>query len=332
MKTILTLLSLGACALSTHAQPTLTQATNAPQAGTSFSFNYGPYVQPGSAGALQTWDLSALTTDSIVEAELVLASATPNGAQFPTADVAEVNDVVTTYYDVTSDGAYFAGSDDGTTVIPNTQMGKFLPFPCTFGSTWSSPQSATFTSEGTDVFRTGFATGEADGYGTLIMPWGTVTNVLRVHWVSELRDSTQFFNIDYTYDAYLYYVTGQSYPIAELVTATVDLFGSPSTSQFSRWTGEITMGTDGPARSEGRMHAYPNPATDGINIVVTEDMGVNPSVLVLDAAGKLAHQQVLSVAVGSTAPVDLSALVPGTYTLVVVDRKGLRSTAQVVLR
>lgn len=332
MKTILTLLSLGACALSTHAQPTLTQATNAPQAGTSFSFNYGPYVQPGNAGALQTWDLSALTTDSIVEAELVLASATPNGAQFPTADVAEVNDVVTTYYDVTSDGAYFAGSDDGTTVIPNTQMGKFLPFPCTFGSTWSSLQSATFTSDGTDVFRTGSATGEADGYGTLTMPWGTVTNVLRVHWVSELRDSTQFFNIDYTYDAYLYYVTGQSYPIAELVSATFSFLGTTQTETFSRWTGELSTGTTAPEATARSVHAFPNPATDGVNIVLTEDMGRNPSVLLLDETGRVAHQQTLSAARGSTAPVDLTTLRPGSYTLVVVDSDGLRWRTQVVLR
>lgn len=317
------LLTLGA-----HAQPVLTQATNAPQAGTAFSFHYGPYLAPGAGGAAQTWDLSALSTDSIVFAELVPAASTPNGAQFPTAEVAEVNEVVTTYYDVTADGAYFAGSDDGSTVITNNPMGRFLRYPCTFGTTWSSPQGATFTVDGMVVHRSGTVTGEADGHGTVLMPWGTVANALRVHWTTVVQDSTDLFTMQSTYDAYLYYVTGQSYPVAELVTATFTLFGNTQTEQFSRWTGALSTGGQ-EARVEQPV-LFPNPATDRLQAMVPAALGEGLTAVVRDAAGRAVLQAAWSGAQGRTRTLEVAGLAPGAYTLELTDRAGRRSAARFV--
>lgn len=333
MKQTLTLFTTVAFAIGTHAQPTLTFATNAPAVGTQYTLNYGNYVGPGNAGAMQSWDLSGLLSDSTDALEMVAPSSTTNGSAFPTATVAELSSPVTTYYQVDANGIHFAGSDDGTSLIVNAPMPKYVAFPCTMGSTWSTPHSAEFEYDGEDVFRSGTVSGEADGYGTLTMPWGTVPNVLRIHLMNVMQDSLALFTMDYTYESYLYYVAGQSYPIAELVTATIDMgFGQPQVVQFSRWTGELTMGMDAPSLTDGIVRAYPNPTTDGVNIVVTDDFAANPAVTVLDAVGCAVHQQGLVVTSGNTAPLDLSGLTPGTYTLVIVDRKGLRATAQVVLR
>ncbi len=333
MKQTLTLLAAFAFALNAHAQPTLTFATNAPTVGTEYTLNYGNYVAPGNGGAVQTWDLSGLNSDSTDVLQMVAPSSTTNGSQFPNATVAELSSPVTTYYQVNASGILFAGSDDGTSLIVNAPMPKYVAFPCTMGSTWSTPHAAEFEYEGDPVFRSGTVSGEADGYGTLTMPWGTVSNVLRIHMLNVMRDSLDLFTMDYTYDSYLYYVAGQSYPIAELVNATIDLgFGTPQVVQFSRWTGELTTGIDAPSFANGDLNAYPNPTSDVVNIVVTADMGANPSVTILDAAGRVAHQERLMVVGGTTSPLDMDHLVPGIYTLVIMDAGGRRSMARVSLR
>ncbi len=240
MKTILSFCSAALIALGTQAQPTLTAATNTPQPGGGYTINYGPYVPPGGTGANQTWNLAGLATDSSITVERVPPSTTTNGGQFPTATVAEVSDAVTQYYRVAADGIHFAGSDDGNTVIVHVPMGTYLPFPCTYGTVWSSPQHATFTCEGMTVTRTGTFSGNVDGHGTLIMPNGTINNVLRVRWTHTLQDAMGPITINHLYDSYVFFKVGQAHPIAELVTATINMGGGPITNQFSRWTGDIS--------------------------------------------------------------------------------------------
>lgn len=331
MKQSLTLIAASAFAMNAHAQPTLTFASNAPVVGTQYTLHYdGEYVSPGNAGAMQTWDLTGLATDSIDVLEMVAPSSTTNGDQFPNATVAELSSPVTTYYQVTPEGISFAGSDDGTSLIVNAPMPKYVAFPCTMGSTWSTPHAAEFTYDDNEVFRSGTVSGHADGYGTVIMPWGTVDNVLRIHLQNVMQDSLALFTMDYTYDSYLYYVPGQSYPLAELVTATIDMgFGNPTVTQFCRWTGEISTGVVAMPPTGNELSAYPNPTNDVVNFAVPTGMAANATVTVLDASGRAVQQERPVVMSGSTAQVDLRQLVPGIYTLVIADRDGARATAQV---
>jgi hypothetical protein len=331
MKQLLTLLAATAFAMNAQAQPTLTFATNAPVIGTQYTLHYdGEYVDPGNAGAMQTWDLTGLSTDSIDVLELVAPSSTTNGDQFPDATVAELSSPVTTYYQVTPEGISFAGSDDGSSLIVNAPLPKYLAFPCTMGSSWSAPHAAEFTYDDNVVFRSGTVSGVVDGYGTAIMPWGTVQNVLRIHLQNVMQDSLALFTMDYTYDSYLYYVPGQSYPLAELVTATLDLgFGNPTVTQFCRWTGELSTDTEAPAFTKNDLNAYPNPTSDVVNIVLSAAKATAPSLTVLDAAGRAVHQERLLVTSSCTAQVDLRELVPGIYTLVVQNGDGSRATTQV---
>lgn len=331
MKQTLTLFAAAAFTMNAHAQPTLTFATNVPVIGTQYTLHYdGEYVSPGNAGAMQTWDLTGLSTDSIDVLEMVAPSSTTNGDQFPGATMAELSSPVTTYYQVTPEGIHFAGSDDGTSIIVNAPMPRYVAFPCTMGSMWITPHAAEFSYDEYEVLRSGTVSGHADGYGTVIMPWGTVENVLRIHLQNVMQDSLELFTMDYTYDSYLYYVAGQSYPLAELVTATIDMgFGNPTVTQFCRWTGELSTGVEAHAFPGTDLIAYPNPTSDVVSIAVPADMQANPSGTVMDAAGRTVHQQRLVVMSGGTAQLDLRDLLPGIYTLVILDHNGLRASTQV---
>lgn len=330
MKKTLTLATL-AFALYTHAQPTLTFATNAPVAGTTYTIEHGNYVSPGSGGAAQSWDLSGLTSDSTAVMQLVAPSTTTNGAQFPNATVAEVSAPVTSYYQVTANGIGFAGSDDGTSLIANTPAPRYLAFPCSMGTSWSTPYEAQFNYDGNDVFRSGTVSGEADGYGILTMPWGTVPNVLRIHLMNVVQDSMALFTLHYTYDSYVYYRVGRSYPIAELVTATIDMgFGEPQVEQFSRWTSELSTGITAAAMVDGDLHVYPNPASGEVNFAMPAEMGTGTTVSVMDASGRLVQQ--LAPITGTLAHLEVQDLASGLYTLMLTGREGQRIATRFIKR
>ncbi len=330
MKTLLTICSAGLFAINAHAQPVLSAATNSPTPGNAYTINYGPYISPGGAGANQTWNLSTLATDSSLAVQYVAAASTPNAAQFPAATVAEVSALVTQYYHVASDGIHFAGSDDGTSVIAHTQMGRFLAFPCTFGTSWSSPQNATFDYEGMPVTRTGIFSGHADGYGTLVMPGATIPNVLRVHWTHTLQDALDFFTINYVYDSYAYFVAGQSHPIAEIVTASIDVGSGPQVNQFSRWSGDISTAIQ--ALGKEHIGVFPNPASDEVNVTLPPQLMAPSHIAVVDMAGRTVFNKILSGTNTRTVRIDVNSLFSGVYHLTVITTDGQRSTVPLIIR
>ncbi len=276
---------------------------------------------------MQTWDLSGLTIDSTDVIQIVAPSSTPNGDQFPNATIAATSNPVITYYQVTSDGVFFTGSDDGTSIIVNDPLPKYLAFPATMGSSWSTEFASEFTYEGDVVMRSGTVNCEVDGYGTLQMPFGTVQNVLRIHMMNEIEDVMDMFTIEYTYDSYLYYTPGQFYPIAELVTGTIDMgFGSPTVIQFSRWAGDITTDLATTSSPNDQLQVYPVPANDLVHIKDAGRIGEVVSATVIDAAGRVVLRSDLIVE--HIIPLDLQNVRPGLYTLYLTDRRGKRMTTR----
>lgn len=322
MKHTSTLLAALAFTLHAAAQPVLTASSNAPVPGMAYTIAYGTYVAPGNAGAAQTWDLSTLVADSTLNVSLVQPGTTTHGAQFPGATVAEVSQAVTNYYTTSNDAVNFRGSDDGTTVIVDNPMGRYMVFPCTIGTNWSSPHGADFTFDEMDVERRGTFSGEADGYGTLIMPWGTVENVLRVHWNNTLQDSMEAFVMDHTYDSYVYFVEGQWQPVAELVTATIDMGFGTLTNQFARWTSSLTTSAPEAHTTRSALKVYPNPAVDLVHIALPEELNSPQQITITDMTGRVVISRAWHDSGDRTATLSLASLKPGTYHITVTDRSG----------
>lgn len=330
MKHLITLLIAASIGLFAEAQPTLTLATNAPTAGTGYTLNYGAWASAGPGGTNFTWDLSTLTADSSLSVQYAAVAGTPNGAQFPTATVAEVNDVVTQYYRVAADGIHFAGSDDGESIIVHNPQGIYLPFPCTIGDNWSSPQNATFTSEGMTVTRTGNFSGGADGYGTLVMPSGSIPNVLRVHWTHTLEDVMGPMTMVHTYDSYVFFVAGQAQPIVELVTASIDFGGGTQTRQFSRWTNAVSTHIDD--RATDALGLFPNPADEEVTISWPAELGTPATVAVVNMAGRTVMHEHLPATSSTSTRIHVGSLFAGLYHVTLTSSNGRRTTATLCVR
>src|SRR5690606_25605950 len=103
MKPFATLLTLAIVA-GVQAQPVLTFQENAPVPGTSYLLHFGPFVDPGSAGADQTWDMIGLTTDSTMNITLAAPGTVIGNEAFPGATVAETGNEATMFWRAENDG------------------------------------------------------------------------------------------------------------------------------------------------------------------------------------------------------------------------------------
>jgi|GEM_PF-6242156 len=179
------LMSLGAIA-----QPTATSSI-IPEPGDSIHLirSQTNNFLESSTGANQTWDFSSLSPDP-GNAEFYFKffnpEDTPHGDRYPTAQLAAMNpDSQFVYYIFDGQALQLIGA---VGIVPGfgTVFADYLDnefeqvFPVDFGVTWSDDFN------GNNVFGVASApfngdiSGEIDGFGTLVLPSGTFSNVLRV--------------------------------------------------------------------------------------------------------------------------------------------------------
>ncbi len=316
-----------------QAQPTLTETTNAPVAGLTINLNYSAAMAPGSGGANATWDFSTLSVDSTDVVQWVLPSATVNGALFPSADVAELWDVIA-YSEVDPTGLYVVGSDEQGTIVTYSDPRQALPFPCTYQTNWNDPYEGAYNVVGLDVVRSGVYGGTADGYGELIMPWGTVPGVLRIHVQAAQQDSTAFGTLFVYIDAYQYFVAGNPWPVAQVVTTTAVSIGGTFSTAYSLWMDELSTGTPAAPTAEANgLLVSPIPASEVVNIRSRNGWEAGTELRVHDAQGRLVLARTVPSAGPAPESFDVTLLSPGVYSATATDRNGdLARAAFVVAR
>jgi hypothetical protein len=173
------MLSLALPCLS-FAQPTITNAGDL-TIGTVLKFKScdGSTVTAGSAGANQVWNYANVTQlqDTVTE-WMVHPSTTTNGNLFPSANLVEkYSDGKFVYLNKTTNENQMVGYVDTTQSFPPTDYPDpmlIIKRPITFGNVFTD----NFVMTGSST--PGTITLNADAYGTLILPNGTFTNVLRV--------------------------------------------------------------------------------------------------------------------------------------------------------
>lgn len=176
MKKILLFIAV-ACSVNAFAQPILTSGSNVPLPGSSFQILGALAISgTGGPGANQTWDFSN-NSFSILDTLIVInPSASPFASTYPSATYSYTFASTYTYlqasagkmealaYGITAPGS-------GNDFSPNPRT--LTPFPFNFSDiatdTWQAVGG-----------NTNNVTLTYDGYGTLITPAGTYSNVVRI--------------------------------------------------------------------------------------------------------------------------------------------------------
>ena len=282
--------------MATMAQPVI-QYANLNPVGSSYAVHV--VTDPGASdpntdGAGVTWDFSSATLlMNAGSVTFVDPASTPYGASYPTSDLAQeialpggttytYFDLSTTQLDMLAQGV--GGSEPRIYTDPKTPLVFPFAYPDWFIDYYSE--------NGTD-----YSVSRAYmGYGTVILPMGTYTNVVKM---ASTSGSIDFF---------------RSNPVAQLVQISED--------------GEVLVFTDaevGVQENERSavLSAWPNPAADQVRID-----GVSGSAAwhLLDGQGRSVQQ---GNHAGGALLMDLAPLAVGRYLLVVHSDEAIQRTVLV---
>jgi hypothetical protein len=257
--------------ISLKAQPTLTATGCNPYLGQTFSMvtTSGTPISAGNSGANQTWNLSSITGTPTGTITMVAPSATPYAASFASANLAyATNGGGVGYLSTSSTYMRVCGLGSPSATIAYNDLEDILHFPFTYNNTFTDTYSAVFVTT-QQFYRRGTMTATADGYGTLITPNGTYTNVLRVHYVEVSQDSTDLggfpYTIDYQTDQYTWFKEGTHKELASVYTSSNSV--SADTYGGSYLTGNV--GIDDIDQYISSSAISPNPASDIIKLDLT---------------------------------------------------------------
>ena len=189
------------CPLIGFTQPVLTHNIT-PIFGAQYDAQFidNPNFNPGPEGANQTWDFSSLQGQFEIHFNILDPADTPETDEFPDASfVWNIVEFESFFYYKNTDesisqmGTAVASDTETTFLVINTELEEALQFPITFGTTYDY-----HTEYDNYLFGSLLNSGQrdatltADGYGTIITPYGTHENALRIKIV------TTEFNINST--------------------------------------------------------------------------------------------------------------------------------------
>lgn len=328
MKNIILIISALLFPLALAAQPFISNVVSA--IGDQFVLNQSEIApSPGSSGAHVSWDFSDQAIDGFTGTYTVkLPSEVEGSDMFPNATTVWSLDMDTIQLDsflsfenniFRSYGTTTVFEDINVVMIYSDPLDHF-PYPIEYQDAGSDTYAGNLIGMGGEFPLTGTQSYEVDGWGTLITPYGTFENVLRITrtatetlggglTVLTERTQTSWYSPDY--------------PVAvlDIVTDFSSTMGMPldSTQTISAmvsYTPNNTVGIDD-HNPENTFIIYPNPTTDQISINF-EGLNQNTILKIYSTTGKLTKE----VSLTANEKIDVSALSPGIYIAVIqVDGK-----------
>lgn len=262
---------------------------------------------PGAAGANITWDFSNLDLMMLGTDTSIPVAGSPFASTFPTANYAYRYDGMggTRYYyhNITASKyeilALGYNNDLGWNYTPDPMV--WAQFPYTFGMVFTDTFQSTDDEMATSVTYT------YDAYGTLILPTGTFTDVIRQKVVKNGQTNYNWFNVE------------PFFPLLQTVLEENSLGVVKNT----------TLGTDD--RSKATFSLWPNPTSGQISL--SSDVSFEQAKLsVYDALGKKVVETDIILSSGDAFALNLSNQTSGLYFLTLSDANGKQLLARKIIR
>lgn len=257
MKKSLLLTTFSLVGLGALAQPTFQTSDFYPSIGETFTVHTSDYVSPGPSGSNVTWDLSAMTNNS----STVVNVLAPDPSYPTTTHHIEYVGQSDIHAELTSTEYLVVVEVSSTSSIVYSNPHKMYQFPMTMGDNFSDNFVGIVTQGTASLNRTGTVDVEVDGYGTLITPAGTYTNVLRIHNVKAIDDEYLGNTYQSSIDMYTWIQAGTHLELANIQTfESGGITGNTCTYTDVNTTGLADQ------YSENSLVLYPNPAQDIVTL------------------------------------------------------------------
>lgn len=255
------------------------------------------------------WDFSGFVTTSPFELGIYAPENSAYSQHFPEADCyfshpGNVHDFQKiSEQSIARVGVYW--SFFGLMVYSDYEM--MMSFPFTYNSEFSDIFQASIEMSDPTYERVGEVVVTADGYGTLVLPWGSISNVLRVNSVATYIDSNEDFEIPDTLTNHLYYHPGALSFVAGANSAGVFTFMDEGMVNLIENVGPDAL-----------SFAYPNPANTFLNVPFWSSAG-GGNVTLSNASGQMVIQESFISNDLGYIQLNTSALSEGFYLLTITQ-------------
>ncbi len=320
-------------------QPSITYSGNAPQIGDIYYHsNTNDLLNPGPAGANQSWDFSEINVSSTSQSSIMNPNNTPFANDFPECNqVYHFNETSTyLYYDLSQDemNHYGEGFDDNPPmIIYFTDPIKEIEYPFAYNNSFDDEYASSKIYEGLTWHTHGSVTTTADAWGSVTTPEDTYNNVLRVLSVRNQVDSVfieDIFMYATTCTIWNYsWHTGSSHtPVMAISIFDSDIL-SDTTSNYTTSTQHVVN----PVTEIRSLQVYPNPASDKILVSFTTNRINKITISIVDLTGKEIMQYQKDVISNGLQTFDLSLnmLKKGLY-FVKIDDGNSTSSKKIIVR
>jgi hypothetical protein len=319
MKKFYSFLALSSLPLITLAQPNLGSGSMNILPGETYSYQRGDYMFPPEDGEINAiWDYTAFNSMMVFTENYV--SPTVGGGMGSSTVAIDYGGGTYIYYRGTSTKFEQVGlTGPQSSLNCNGNSITAFEYPFTYGSSFSDTYSCSGQSQGYGFTRTGTMTGEGVGYGTLQLPYGSVSNVLLIRYQQAHTDVGALIDDDYTATIHLFVKPGVKVPLLTIG----DLNGTFTTQTYSILLNANFVGMAEAMAQDIGIELMPNPATTSLD-VMHSTTGQNMTYEIFDGLGRVVStSSITAMAPGITRnTIDVSTLPAGNYQLRITDSTG----------
>lgn len=321
------------------AQPVIDQV-DAPQEGDVFPYIAAGYVPITESGTDVVWDLSNMGGGAATNLPCEAAAATAYGNQYPTATLALDGGNVISYLRADASGLYVVGvykQVGGQALqIHMTDEQLMLPYPCTYGTEFSNPYTYSYTYTGGTVNGGGHGTYVADGFGTLILPYDTIHNVLKLSGTDTISESIPGTSYVTAVNQVYFYKPGIHYYVLAATHLSQSVNGGTPQEGggISYLAQSMFAGIQQDQRQAIGLEAWPNPARDFVNVMYGIGGGHKVQLELLDELGRSVRSEPQATSLPGIQQVrlDVQDLPAGVYLLRLTDDHGQQGSCRVVVQ
>lgn len=312
--------------ISAIAQPIINMADVTPNIGEQFTTHTTTYTSPGASGAGVTWNFASLTASNNYSYSYSNPSGTPFSSNFSGATTCIITSGTSYSYQKASSTELndmgWASSTSG--YFCNYSNPKLLmSFPFNYNATVNDTYYGAYTAGASQIVNQGTIQYKYDGYGTLILPTGTINNVVRFKVTDAASNSSTTSGSTFTYTqtqtTYMWLKPGEHCPVlyfSETVTVTN---GNSTTSNYAYYHTPNAIGIDENSNANNNFKLYPIPASEKITLLI-EDNTAN-SYEIVDITGKIIVEN-KNIFNEKTISVNVESLADGIYFLKIKDNAG----------
>lgn len=319
---------LGAIAfpLLVAAQPMLDQRVF-PVTGTVFGYHDVPYMPVGRSGIAMKWDYSGLPNGAIVPYEWVTTDIAPGAGAFPAdALVQKIPGEATAYYQKGDTALYWLGTYTDSALVRFDPPLAILDLPCNLGTTWSDSGVAAVTGSGRIDMRVTTLHAQADSWGTLVMPYGVVNNVLRVRYELKVTSRKDPSVVHMREVRYAWYCEQTPMPLLVIV----ERFGWAPPDRYTRWLDGSWQDDPSKLFRPIVLRAFPDPCDDIATVDLPAAKADRTLLQLVDGNGQIRKQWLAEFTGPQTRrmTLEMSDVPSGHYTLTWTGTNGTLGNAR----